>query len=463
MKKKFVYLLAATLLAAAPAVTLTSCGDDDPTTDATGGNGGTTDGGSTDGGTTTGKLTPDEQKAKFETVGKEFINEFSASNFTELSDLCAYADDEYVNNPSYDHSAIRSWFEAALDACTEFDFADKRANSYEDWNGVHINYYTTNYYQRLIELSCFTGHFTAGEKGWTQTSTDTSDLQFSFTDENGNPCTLTVAHSGNTVIIPLGEEEGDYEYLPKDNDFYTTTDIYDNNVEVPENIEVTLTQNGKTMAHVALKSDLSSLQGEDFSKMSISTALTCELCGYTIQLNRLAYSAETGNGEVSVSLTKGNKALLAGSLTVNNLKFDFDNMNVESGDGVKISFEVLGQVRIEGVCDNISDVAEYLQNCDAHKYDETNFKANLGFANEFLHFGSYFVGNPTKQTDVILGAKFCETPWASSERGYWTCEPLLKFDDNTTYAFGDYFNETSFKAVIDSFNDLLKSFQDLAK
>ncbi len=180
-------------------------------------------------------------------------------------------------------------------------------------------------------------------------------------------------------------------------------------------------------------------------------------------MNRLAYSAETGNGEVSVSLTKGNKALLAGSLTVNNLKFDFNNMNVESGDGVKISFEVLGQVRIEGVCDNISDVAEYLQNCDAHKYDETNFKANLGFANEFLHFGSYFVGNPTKQTDVILGAKFCETPWVSSERGYWTCEPLLKFDDNTTYAFGDYFNETSFKAVIDSFNDLLKSFQDLAK
>lgn len=467
MNKKFVYLLSAALLVAAPTLTLTSCGDDDPVENNGGNNGGNTGGGD-DSGTDTGKLSPDAQKAKFETVGQELINEFSAKNFTELTDLCEYVDDNYINDPDFDHSVVSKWFEEALDACTELDHTENESDGYEDWNGTHARYYTTKYYNRLYVLSNFTGHFTAGKNSWTKTAAD--DLQFNFTDQDGNPCTLKLTTSGKTITVPMGESEGVYDYRADGNDFYITQEYFDEYIEVPENIELTLTQNGKTVAAATVKSDLSKVDTEnlDLNKLALSTSATCEIEGYTLQVNRVAYSFETGNAEVTVSLTKGNKALLSGSITAKNVKVNLDSENEDagiltSGDGVNVSLNVLGKVRIEGVCDNLGDVVDYLQNCDAHKYDESNFKANLKLANEFLHLGTYFDNSSTKQTDVILGAKFVETPWSSSGKGYWTCEPLLKFDDNTTYSFGDYFNEDSFKPLINSFTDLLQSFADLVK
>ncbi len=73
MNKKIAYLLSAALLVTAPSVTFTSCGDDDPIE-----NGSGTKDNSTDSDSETGKLSPDAQKAKFEAVGQELLNEFSA-------------------------------------------------------------------------------------------------------------------------------------------------------------------------------------------------------------------------------------------------------------------------------------------------------------------------------------------------------------------------------------------------
>ncbi len=462
MNKKIAYLLSAALLVTAPSVTFTSCGDDDPIE-----NGSGTKDNSTDSDSETGKLSPDAQKAKFEAVGQELLNEFSAKNFTELRDLCEHVDENLINNPDFDHSVVSKWFEEALDACTELDYTDESSDSYDDESGTHATYYTSNYYTRLYVLSNFTGHFTADKNGWTKTDAD--DLQFNFTDQNGNPCTLKLTTSGKTITVPIGEIEGDYSYGIDGNDYLITQDYLDEYVEVPENIELTLTQNGKTLAAASVKSDFSKIDLEnlDLNNLALSTEATCEIEGYTLQVNRVAFSFETGNAEVTVSLKNGNKTLISGSITVNNVKLNLDSEDEDediltSDNGVNISLNILDKIRIEGVCDNIGEVVDYLQNCDANKYDETSFKANLELANELLHLGSYFDNNPTKQTDVILGAKFIETPW-SSDKGYWTCEPLLKFDDNTTYSFGDYFSEDSFKPLIDSFTDLLQSFKELAK
>ncbi len=474
MKKKCIYLLSAALLVATPAVTFTSCGDDNPVENTGGNSGGGNSGGGDGTSGTTGdrKLSSDEQKVKFDAVGKELINDFNTSNFTDLSDLYHHVCEAYFDNPYFDNSVVEDWFEEILDLNTTLLNIEKDDYSWESYDDgqTHTHYYSREYYKRLYALSNYTGHFTATTTGWIKS--DAKDLQFNFTDKVGKACTLKLTTSGKTVTVPLEREEGDYEGYYDNGNYHSTETYYDPSFEVPENIEITLTQDGKTLVHTTVKSDLSNVKSdlshvtdEEFDKMSISTQLTSEFEGYAIHVNRLAYSGVTGNGELTTSITKDNKVLLSVSLTAKNINVDIDETPEDkdfltSGDGVNISLNILDKVRLEGTCDDLSDVLDHLRDCETFENDETNFKANLKLANDLLHIGSYFDNGKTKQTDVILGATFNETPWSSS-KGYWTFEPLLKFDDSTTYSIGGYFNEKTFKSLIDSFEDMLKAFEEL--
>ena len=44
---------------------------------------------------------------------------------------------------------------------------------------------------------------------------------------------------------------------------------------------------------------------------------------------------------------------------------------------------------------------------------------------------------------------------------YWYNEPGIYFDDNTSYAMGDYFNRDNFGSVVDLFERLLQGYEDL--
>ena len=121
------------------------------------------------------------------------------------------------------------------------------------------------------------------------------------------------------------------------------------------------------------------------------------------------------------------------------------------------------RLRIEGTCDNLLDLIDYLGACDDAEHDEATFKENLKQANALLHFGTYFNNGKTKQTDVFLGAKYYDTPWDTADKGYWRYEPVLSFDDSTSYFFADYFTASAFKSLVDSFNGLLDSFKELVK
>ncbi len=465
MKRTYVYLLSAALFAAAPALTLTSCSDDDATETNGGNNGGSGTDYNED-----RKFTCDEQKAYFESVGQELIKEFDAANFTELNDLCKHVKDAYLDNADYDNTVVTEWFKETLDANTKFteDITETKQRTGAD-GGTYYEYFTQKYYERVYVLSNYKGHFTAGEKGWTRTDAD--DLQFYFTGKDGQQCVLKLVTSGDEIEVPLGDAYGDYSSEWKDGNNYTTEQVYTQSIKVPEFVEMTLTQDGKTLAYTSVKTDLSKLKGDDLSTMAFSTEITAQFEDYAFHVDRLGYSVETGDGALSVSLTKGNKLLLSGSLSVENVKTDFDEdsddpesgEHITSGGGVKISFNILGKIRIEGTCDNLLDLIDYLGACDDAEHDEATFKENLKQANALLHFGTYFNNGKTKQTDVFLGAKYYDTPWDTADKGYWRYEPVLSFDDSTSYFFADYFTASAFKSLVDSFNGLLDSFKELVK
>ena len=54
-----------------------------------------------------------------------------------------------------------------------------------------------------------------------------------------------------------------------------------------------------------------------------------------------------------------------------------------------------------------------------------------------------------------------KNPW-NSAYNYWYAEPVINFDDGTSYStFNAYFNESDFRSVIDLFNSLIEGYENL--
>jgi hypothetical protein len=67
-----------------------------------------------------------------------------------------------------------------------------------------------------------------------------------------------------------------------------------------------------------------------------------------------------------------------------------------------------------------------------------------------------YYNSDTRQASIAL------EPFENEDRyeKYWYSEPVLKFDDGTSYStFEAFFDKTSFKEVIDNFNKLIGDYQ----
>lgn len=110
-------MLAASLVLAAPAVTFTSCGDDDPE-EITGGGGDDADVPNEP--SAQNPLTSHEQKQKLEAIAKGFMAQVPSSDFNGLADLSSYIYNHYVDNDRFDHSVVTNWFDTVLEGMTKF-------------------------------------------------------------------------------------------------------------------------------------------------------------------------------------------------------------------------------------------------------------------------------------------------------------------------------------------------------
>lgn len=155
-------MLAASLVLAAPAVTFTSCGDDDPEEIPGGGGGDDADDVLPNEPSAQNPLTSHEQKQKLEAIAKGFMAQVPSSDFNGLADLSSYIYNHYVDNDRFDHSVVTNWFDTVLKGMTKFVTNKKGSDGY-GW------LQDCNYYNRLIMLSDFKGHFTAGANKWTRT------------------------------------------------------------------------------------------------------------------------------------------------------------------------------------------------------------------------------------------------------------------------------------------------------
>lgn len=448
MKKRWYLLLALPLVLGAPTV-LSSCGDDEPDPIEKPNNPDTpnTPGDNNQGET---KLDSESQKLKLQATAQKFMKEVPADEMRNLSQLADYVNDAYINNSKFSNDVVTDWFEKLIDS-----------NLSPDGKEDISNYWSKEYYKRIIELSQFKGKFIAGKEGWTKSNAD--DLQFEFKDQNGITCVLTLKTSGKTAKVYVGETWGDCysEKIEEINrEYWKSVDVIEKNyVYVPEHITTTLLQGGNTLVSAEVNIDHSQFLGPeyDLSKDAVSTNATVKINNYVWVVDRAAHNSKEGSAYVKGSMSKAGKTLVSFEASAADTKLDKDGELLQGG-AAKVSVNILGEVQIKGTCSNAKTFADYLDKADQFEENESQFKSYVNQANSLLNLGIYFNGGSMRQAKVQL--ECFEDGYANWKD--WTYEPVLVFDDNSTYStFTAFFNETSFREVINSFEDLVRSYEKL--
>lgn len=448
MKKRWYLLLALPLVLGAPTV-LSSCGDDEPDPIEKPNNPDTpnTPGDNNQGET---KLDSESQKLKLQATAQKFMKEVPADEMRNLSQLADYVNDAYIDNSKFSNDVVTDWFKKLIDSNLSPD-------GKKDFN----NYWREEYYKRIIELSQFKGKFVAGKGGWTKSNAD--DLQFEFKDQNGITCVLTLKTSGKTAKVYVGETWGDCysEKIEEVNgEYWKWVDVIEKNyVYVPEHITMTLLQGGNTLVSAEVNIDHSQFLGPeyDLSKDAVSTNATVKINNYVWVIDRAAHNGKEGSAYVKGSMSKAGKTLVSFEASAADTKLDKDGELLQGG-AAKVSVNILDEVQIKGTCSNVKTFADYLDKADQFEENESQFKSYVNQANSLLNLGIYFNGGSMRQAKVQLE---CFEDGYAYEK-YWTYEPVLVFDDNSTYStFTAFFNETSFREVINSFEDLVRSYEKL--
>lgn len=456
-------------MAFASTLSISSCGDDDPSDPNIPGK--------PDQPTTPSQPSPDkalspaEQKERMDAIAQEFMKQTPASDFTSYAELSNYVTKTY-DEDHYNWETVNEWAKKCWNASRKATGKEITENT--DWGDTRV--YTE--YTSLLLASNFTGHFRSNNNCWIKESDKANDLQFTFTDQNAQTCVLKLETSGNVKKVYAAnlEEWKDYEY---DRDSYKYTDFYDRTqctIGVPENIVVTLTQNGKQLVKTTIKINLESLSGENFdiSKNSITASALTELSnGYTFNMSQVAYS---GNQKCSVvySMSKNNTKLASVSVASDlsdipacNIEafsredFDFDNFNTDktTAKNALVKIDILGKLQLQGVVKDVRKYVEFIDKANKDEENESRFKQWMNSANELAQINLFYDNTSVQQASMKLEA-FNETEWDG--RRYWTMEPVLVFFDGSSNSMFDvFFNDTDFKSTIKAFEELIGKYEDL--
>lgn len=464
--KKFYFYNCMLAMIFAGALSLSSCGDD---------NSGTEDPDVPDQPITPDKpseenaMSPTDQKERMDNIARAFMSMTPASDFKNYADLINYVDETY-DECNYDWDNVNSWARNSWEAIRKAT-GNKTTKKYDDYASVVYTEYTA-----LALASNFTGHFRANNGTWVKESGKANDLQFTFTDPNAQTCVLKLETSGNVKKVYVANFE---EWTDYDSDTYKWCDYYDRTkctIGVPENIVLTLTQNGTQIVKTTVKIDIASLSGENFdvSKDNITASAVIEMSnGYEFRLSQAAYSGNQ-KASASYSMSKNGTKLatvsIAGDISgipscnveaFSKGDFDFDDYNTDNATAKNalIKIDILGKLQLQGVVKDVRKYSEYMDKAYDNETDENKFKQWVNSANELTQINLFYDNTSVKQAEMKLES-FADSDWGGYT--YWEMEPVLVFFDGSSNSMFDvFFNDTDFKQTINAFEDLIDRYENL--
>lgn len=368
------------------------------------------------------ELTAAEAKQNLEATAQELLGKMKVNDLQEFKTMIDGVDYE-------DGSEVSKWFEACVDA-DAFEKSDSEEG--------------TKY---LIKASNFVGEFTLKNGVWKQTKKGGDHLSFFFNDKDGKNCVLTLKGSSDGTLIhhDCFDYEGGYW------DGYKWQEYKDEyRFILPKKMELTLSRNGEVRAMTTINTEVKTAGEIDLTKDEVELSSVTQIGAYKIEVNKAAFKAGK-NAEAKAVISKGNEKLIT---VIANAAGDIDN-NLEGTYGkVSASVDILGKAKVVATFSDVSLLIQNLDNADENDENESQFKQYLDNANKLVD-AKLYLDNSSKSCAKVYLAPI-EDGYGSYK--YWDAEPWLEFSDGSKYSYSDYFNEKSFKTVVDKVQSIVDDF-----
>lgn len=366
-----------------------------------------------------GEVNPTNEKQYIESVGQALAKLFRASDFQDIADMANELED--------------------VEADGIFaDFIQTTEKGYDEID--------------LIKLANIKGTFVGSykEKSMKRTST-TGDLNITYTASDNKKWVLSVSHSGNLGTVTL-DEDWDYYYSGgRYNEYITTTKM-----EIPKAVKAKLTKDSETIAEVNLTINDLTITNEEVSQTSkASYTLSSKVKDFEVTSN--AIYNPSGATTVKATVKKGKTTVATVDVEGNS---SISKGEVSNGNANSINVCILDKLNVKGSIKDVKNLVDALDEANENEYNETNFDRWLKNANSYIDLGLYN-NNPTKQAKVILGKDADKDYWGGSYHTYYRIVPMIEFTDGTSYSFEEYFDETTFKNLMDEVEKIINDFEKL--
>lgn len=397
--------------------------------------------------------TPAENKEYMEDVAVELAEELKAENFKNVFELATYLASEY-SSENYDYDGFEDWSEECFEAIT-------KTTSPMEQKG-------DEYYRTITELykaSSFTGKFEAKNGKWKVTESD--HIEICVKDQNDNPCVFTLTTSGakkaKTVSYEYDEErvynereiETSWGYTYTNYEPTDTIEIFVAEVEIPEEIKVSLTQNGEELASATLKTDLSSMEGDeiDLQKDQYNISLESKFNGYSIIVDKIKYSND-GTSEFAVSFKHDKKTIFEASLSAD---IDASNEDIYECVNMNVNINLLNRIQIKGTCADMLKLEKYMNEAEDEDDNKPAFNKYVNKINDLIDIQLYY--NKSKDASAYL--EFETAKMEDDYYDYYYLSPVIVFndEDNSRYSTDEFFGEDEFELAMEAFDKLVYDFE----
>lgn len=399
-------------------------------------------------------LSPDEHKAKLETIGKDFVAKINAEDHKEVTESL-YCLTNLMDDASFDNCLPESLRDEAPENGYEEDFYHPSTllNVIKNNDINTLMALATANYDDEYKISDFNGIYTCTNGTWAKTSEATGKWELLYTDsETGKKSTLSMSYS----------------------DLKTYTKVNNTLVEVPGQMTLTLTVGNKKV--LELKNDIT------LTADMYNATINCNLTLADNYVWNLTASATPDKVSSTFKMTVKGEELINGSAEVtgtrltdpdniedneadilNNGKCEMNIMNIRLAGNGDIKAIVSGEDKIGNIYPWDSDYTEAA--------DKKNAEALMALYNDYMKIEGFYTKEKEKFVDIKMGLysdtynKFVswdpETGSKFEPIIDWDIQPILVFGDKSEMEFDTFFTESRFSSLISSVETLINKYMDM--
>lgn len=307
----------------------------------------------------------------------------------------------------------------------------------------------------VLEFAKFTGVFEPSNNEWNKVS-DSDDIIFRYSNRAGHPVVIRLTASGS-------------------NDQFTIEDEYDGEeyrINPPRRVNLTVTQNGTSLVDCTVDAIVSET-GHTVNATAQGRIANIEFTSITeatdskvMQKSLLSVDGKS----VIASSAVVNGSNLANRSSIENLidhptagRFDAMFKNAIA------NIDVLGEAQVRATGSKVGDIInafdteKWWDNSDYDSKDaaRADCQKACDVANNNVLARLYLNGSKDYDATVNLVPVLEEENYGDYGWWEWYTEPMLIFNDNTSYTFAGYFGNNRFESVADTWSALWDSYTKL--